>query len=79
MNAQLFKTFCTSVRNISLLLFAYAAPSTATFMTIEVKGMDASFMELAMVSRGRTATCRSIEECRTYEELRGNKVILPVC
>jgi hypothetical protein len=52
---------------------------TGVSYMFEVEGMDASFMELAMVSRGRTATCRSIEECRAYEEVRGSKVILPVC
>jgi hypothetical protein len=49
-----------------------------TYM-LEVRGLDASFMHLAVVSRGRAATSRSSEECRVYEEKRSDRVILPVC
>ena len=49
-----------------------------TYM-LEVKGMDASFIHLALVSRGRAATSRSSDECRVYEERRSDGVILPVC
>jgi hypothetical protein len=52
--------------------------TSLTYM-LEVKGMDASFMQLALVSRGRAATSRSSDECRAYEEKRGEKAILPVC
>lgn len=52
---------------------------TSLTYTLEVKGMDASFMHLALVSRGRAATSRSSEECRVYEEKRKDNVILPVC
>ena len=49
-----------------------------TYM-LEVKGMDASFMHLALVSRGRAATSRSSDECRVYEKKRSDNMILPVC
>lgn len=52
--------------------------TSLTYM-LEVKGMDASFMHLALVSRGRAATSRSSEECRVHEKKRGDNVILPVC
>ena len=52
---------------------------TSVSYMFEVTGGDTSFIDLAMVSRGRSATSRSVEECRAYEEVRGEKVILPLC
>ena len=52
--------------------------TSLTYM-LEVKGMDASFMNLAVVSRGRASTSRSSDDCRTHEEKRNDKVILPEC
>ena len=39
---------------------------TGLMYMLEVKGIDASFMHLALVSRGRAATSRSSDECRVY-------------
>ena len=52
---------------------------TSVSYMFEVAGRDASFIDLAMVSRGRAATSRTTEECRAFEVVRGNRVILPLC
>lgn len=52
---------------------------TCVSYMFEVVGKDTSFFNLAIVSRGRTATSRSSEEYRTHEMNRRENVILPIC
>ena len=52
---------------------------TCVSYMFEVEGKDTSFLDLAIVSRGRAATSRSSEECRTHEMNRRENVILPIC
>ena len=52
---------------------------TCVSYMFEVNGKDTSFFNLAVVSRGRAATSRSSEECRTHEMNRRENVILPIC
>ena len=54
------------------------AVTSVTYM-LEVAGKSTSFLHLAVVTRGKTATGRTTEECRAVEMIRGSNVILPVC
>lgn len=52
---------------------------TSVAYMMEVKGLNTSFINVALVTRGRVATSRSSDECRQHEEKRGENVILPIC
>ena len=52
---------------------------TGVAYMFEIKGFDAEFFNLAIVSRGRKASLRSVEECVVQEKVRTDKVIVPVC
>ena len=54
------------------------AVTSVTYM-LEIAGKNTNFLRLAVVTRGKSATCRTTEECRATEEARGSNVILPVC
>lgn len=54
------------------------AVTSVTFM-FESAGYDSSFINLAIVSRGRKASARSNEECTEKDKERADRVILPVC
>ena len=54
------------------------AVSSVAFM-FESAGTESEFFKLAIVSRGRKASTRSNEECVEKENMRADKVILPVC
>jgi hypothetical protein len=49
--------------------------NTSVAYMLEVKGLNTSFINVALVTRGRAASSRS-SECRQYEEKRGESVIL---
>ena len=48
-------------------------------MRDEIEGKDASFFDSAIISRGRKASIRSIEECSAHENTRAANTILPIC
>jgi hypothetical protein len=52
---------------------------TSIAYMFEVEGKDASFFDNAIVSRGRKASLRSIEECSAHEIIRAENTILPIC
>ena len=57
--------------------FRRAVSSVAVMF--ESAGTESEFFKLAIVSRGRKASTRSNEECVEKENMRADKVILPVC
>lgn len=52
---------------------------TSIAYMFEIEGKDASFFDSAIISRGRKASIRSIEECSAHENTRAANTILPIC